>query len=302
MNKQLLFFIIIFIFSDYLFAEENYFSIKGIKFRIGRNHNQIQIAKENDEGYYDLELWSRYYTEECKNGCGATMFSDNELKMWFGENKNTSWTFPIQLEFPENVDEWTFSQYYFDFFKTKGLIATEKINAHENKHRNLFLLNDFLTAKEVNDLCPSLKTRQVKKIECILYSENDAEIFFLGKFWGIFIPSNSFRFLTLSGGLGLSYVDAKSKLYICKTADTNYIKNGCDSLNLIEIGEIKNSLGISFGLNFILIKNINSDRSWEFLKFTLLNNTQNIEYENRSKLRYASEIVKGEIFSYTKYF
>ena len=65
-------------------------------------------------------LSSEKYIKYLKNNNASVFIIDNDFKIWFGENKNTSWSFPIQLEFPEKIDEWTFSQYYFDFFQTKG--------------------------------------------------------------------------------------------------------------------------------------------------------------------------------------
>jgi len=294
-----LYFIPFFIFNDLILAEDNYFNIKGIKFRIGKSHNQIQIANniEDDEGRPSLELWSKYYTQVGQHGTDV----NDDFKVWLGE-KNTSWLFPLQLEFVEDVDEWVFSQYYFDFFQSNNLISTEKINAHENDYRNSYLLNYFLTEDEINLFCPSLKSVATKKIECILYSENDVAIVLLGKIWGIFLPLKNFRFFAFSVGLGLSHTDAKSRLYICKTNNVNYIKNGCDSLNLIDNAKFDNPLGLSIGLKFNLIKKINENGSWEFFTFTLLNNTKQIKYSNRSELKYTTEIVNTEIYSYIIYF
>ena len=47
---------IISIFCDSLFAEENYFKIKGIKYRMGRDHNGVAIEKTNNSGFFDIYL------------------------------------------------------------------------------------------------------------------------------------------------------------------------------------------------------------------------------------------------------
>ncbi len=293
---------IISIFCDSLFAEENYFKIKGIKYRMGRDHNGVAIEKTNNSGFFDIYLFDKYYTEECKEGCNQSFGTANQLKMWFGENKNTSWSFPFQLEFEEDVDGWFFSQYYFDFFQSKGLIATEKIDAHESKYRNEYLRNFILTPKEVADLCPSLRENQLKKLECLIYSKNDAESFYLGKAGGIFMPLYNFRFFTSSIGLGLGYTNAKTKLYICKTTDTNYIKNGCDSLTLIGSGEIKDAWALSYFMSFLFLKYINTDGSWEFLKFKIQSSNHPMYFDNGQTLSHNTEIITGELFSYISYF
>jgi len=298
-----LFFIAIFISNDLIIAEDNYFKIKGIKFRIGRTHNQILLQKsdgrDQDGKVKRFTMGSNNYTQEGKEGSAS-------VRVWLGENKHTSWTFPFQLEFPENVDEWVFSQYYFDFLIEEKVISTEQISAHQSDYRNLFLLNDFLTEDEINRFCPSLKTGVTKKLECLLYSENFITIIALGKFWGIFLPSNNFRYFSIAGGVGLNYLDVKSKLYICKTTDVNYITNGCDSLNLIDSGEIKNSITISLGLNFLLIKKIKDNGSWEFFKISVFGTAapfgSYMKYSNRPELAYSPEIINTEIFSYIFYF
>ena len=65
-----LYFISFFVFNDLILAEDNYFNIKGIKFRIGKSHNSISIRSEtkDDEDDIRLSMWSKYYTQEGKQG------------------------------------------------------------------------------------------------------------------------------------------------------------------------------------------------------------------------------------------